>query len=157
MRTWVDASTLIALDRAAEVLILRALVPRVSITEEVRSEVFTGRESEALRNALGAWIEVVSDKRDLRPWIRRGLGSGEASLLATPMADRLVLDDAAARAMAHAEGRDAVGLLGLLLAGVRTGKLRRSRALQILRQVVQHGFYVASPLFDKIAQELGER
>ncbi len=84
MRTWVDASTLIALDRAAEVLILRALVPRVSITEEVRSEVFTGRESESLRNALGAWIEVVSDQRDLRPWIRRGLGSGEASLLATP-------------------------------------------------------------------------
>lgn len=155
MRTWVDASSLIALDKVGEVLLLRDLLSRVSITREVHDEVVTGRESVALRDALGVWIEVVPLRRDLRPWTRRGLGPGEASLLGTPKGDRLVLDDAAARAMAHAEGRDTVGLLGLLLAGVRDQKLSGSRARQVLRQLVQSGFHVASPLYEKMVREMG--
>ncbi len=157
MRAWVDASSLIALDKIGELPLLRDLLSRVSITREVHDEVVTGRESGVLREALGVWIEVVPGRRDLRAWTRRGLGPGEASLLATPQGDRLVLDDAAARAMAHAEGRDVVGLLGLLLAGVQAEKLSGSRALEVLRRLVQSGFHVATPLYDQVAGDLGAR
>lgn len=155
MRTWVDASSLIALDRAGEILLLHDLVSHVSITDEVAREVFTGRESGALREARGSWIDVVPRRGNLREWTQRGLGPGEASLLATPKGDRIVLDDSAARAMAHAEGRDVVGFLGLLLAGVRAGKIAGSRASSVLSQLLQTGFYVAPPLYDRILKEVG--
>src|SRR3989304_5569299 len=57
MRTWVDASTLIAIDLAGEVEVLRTLLGRVSVTKEVAAEGLTGRESRGLREAAGPWIE----------------------------------------------------------------------------------------------------
>ena len=53
MRTWVDASAIIALDAVGEVDMLRDLLERVAITTQVAEEVFAGRESLALRNARG--------------------------------------------------------------------------------------------------------
>src|SRR3990170_779168 len=118
MRVWVDASVLIGLDLAGEVRVLKELLGRASVTPEVAREVRTGRESKSLRSAFGDWIEIVRLKGDRRRWEALGLGPGEASLFLTPPRDRLVVDDAPARTVAEAEGRDYVGLLGLLMAGV---------------------------------------
>src|SRR3972149_1351819 len=121
MRTWVDASTLIAIDLAGEVEVLRTLLGRVSVTKE---------------GAAGG---------ARRRWPPLGLGLGEASLSLPPAGDRLVLDEIPARTVAEAEGRAYVGLLGLLLAGVRRGLLTRDRAREVLRKVVESGFHLASP------------
>jgi len=59
MRTWVDASTVIALDAIGEVALLQDLLGRITLTSEVAAEVFQGRESEALNQARGTWIQVV--------------------------------------------------------------------------------------------------
>src|SRR3989337_3794370 len=88
MRTWVDASTLIAIDLAGEVEVLRTLLGRVSVTKEVAAEVFTGRESRVLREAAGTWIEVAEVRGDRRRWTTLGLGLGAASLFLTPARDR---------------------------------------------------------------------
>src|SRR2546426_9563608 len=109
MRTWVDASTLIALDLAGELEVLRTLLGRVSVTKEVAEEVAKGRESRALRSALGSWIEVVEVPGDRRRWMDLGLGRGEASLLLTPVGDRLVPHEVPAPPAAQAEGRGKVG------------------------------------------------
>ena len=156
MRTWVDASTLIAIDLAGEVEVLRTLLGRVSVTKEVAAEVFTGRESRVLREAAGTWIEVAEVRGDRRRWTTLGLGLGEASLFLTPAGDRLVLDEIPARTVAEAEGRAYVGLLGLLLAGVRRGLLPRDRAREVLRKVVESGFHLASPLHDRFLADLEE-
>lgn len=154
MRTWVDASTIIALDLAGETEILRTLLGRVSLTQELAEEVFTGRESRALREAVGSWIDVLDVKGDRRRWMNLGLGRGEASLFLTPTGDRLVLDELPARTVAESEGRQYVGLLGLLGAGVHTGTLGRSRGIEIIRKVVAAGFHLASHLYDAFLADL---
>src|SRR2546430_17087326 len=80
MRTWVDASTVIALDAIGEVPLLRDLLGRVTLTSEVAAEVFQGRESEALNQARGTWIEVVPVSGNRSRWESLGLGRGETYL-----------------------------------------------------------------------------
>src|SRR2546422_123673 len=59
MRVWVDASTLIALESNGEVLVLRDLLGQIAIPPPIADEVFTGRESQPLREAQGSGIEGV--------------------------------------------------------------------------------------------------
>jgi len=154
MRTWVDASTLIALDNAGEVRVLRDLLGRIAITREVEEEVFTGRESRALREARGNWIDVADVKGNYRRWLSLGLGRGEGSLLVTPARDRLVLDEVPARTAAEAEGREYVGVLGLLLEGVRNHLLSGTRARDIVARLTRAGFHLSGELYDTFLREL---
>ena len=157
MRTWVDASTLIALDAVGEVAVLRDLLGHVAITKRVAEEVFNGRESRILREARGTWIEVVEVKGDLKRWMALGLGTGEASLFLTPQNDRLVLDEPPARTVAESEGRGYVGLLGLLVAGVRTRSLPAARARDIVQRLTRSGFHIASHLYEAVMHDLREQ
>ncbi len=157
MRTWVDASTIIALDAIGEIEVLRVLVGRVAITPEVEAEVFVGRESTVLRQARGSWIEIVPVRGNLSRWTALGLGAGEGSVLLTPANDRLVLDEAPARDVAEAEGRDYVGLLGLLLAGVDRGVLTAARAREILVKLARSPFRMSTDLYDEVLRGLAER
>jgi predicted nucleic acid-binding protein len=157
MRTWVDASTLIALDAIGEILVLRDLLGRVAITPQVAEEVFVGRDSRALGEARGSWIEVVSLPGDRTRFTALGLGAGEASLLLAPRGDRLVLDEVPARTVAEAEGRDYVGLLGLLIAGVDRGVLPGARAREILGKLARSAFRMSTDLYDEVLRALAER
>src|SRR2546430_14955605 len=96
MRTWVDASTVIALDAIGEVPLLRDLLGRVTLTSEVVAEVFQGRESEALNQARRTWLEIVSVSGNRSRWESLGLGRGEASLFLPPGTNRLALHQAPA-------------------------------------------------------------
>jgi predicted nucleic acid-binding protein len=154
MRTWVDASTLIALDAVGELDLLRNLVDRVTITKEIASEVYRGRESLALREGRGHWIEVAEVKGDRRRWQRLGLGRGEASLFLTPIGDRLVLDELPGRTVAEAEGRNYVGLLGLLLAGVQKGTISALRAQEVLLKLARSQFRMSTDLYDQTLRRL---
>src|SRR5256885_7245741 len=123
MRTWVDASTVIALDAIGEVPFLRDLLGRVTLTSAVAAEVFQGRESEALNQARVTWIEIVPVSGNRRRWESLGLGRGEASLFLTPGPVRLVLHRAPARVVAESDGRSYVGLPGLMFAGGGAGHI----------------------------------
>jgi predicted nucleic acid-binding protein len=154
MRTWVDASSLIALDTAGALGVLREILERVAITPEIEAEVFNGRESAELRESRGTWIEVRPCRGKRKRWEDLGLGSGEASLFLTPKRDRLVLDEVPARTVAEAEGREYVGLLGLLVAAVTSGKLTRDRAKEILRRLLRSGFRLSADLYDAVLRDL---
>jgi predicted nucleic acid-binding protein len=156
MRVWVDASALIALESIGEVLVLRDLLGKIAITPSIADEVFTGRESQSLREARGSWIEVVPVRGDRKRWTALGLGIGEASLFETPRADRLILDEIPARTVAEAEGRDYTGLLGLLLAGVEAGALPASRAGEILEKLARSSFRMSADLYAEVLRRLGE-
>src|SRR3989442_14690705 len=114
MRTWVDASTVIALDTIGEAALLHDLLGRVALTPEVAAEVFNGRESEALGRARGTWIEIVPVTGGRQRWESLSPGRSEASLFLTPTNDRLGFDDVPARRPPEAVGRLYVGLLCLL-------------------------------------------
>ena len=154
MRVWVDASTLIALDRIGGLGLLRRLLTKVAVTEEVAEEVFTGKESQELRTARGTWIEVVRIHGNRARWTALGLGPGEASLLLTPRDETVILDDRAARLAALAEGRTVVGLLGLLLRAAREGELPRDEARDLLRKLARSGFHVSGALLGAAEEEL---
>ncbi len=157
MRIWMDASTLTALDAIGEIRVLRDLLGRIAITPQIAEEVFTGRESQALREARESWIEVRAVGRDLSRWLAVGLGMGEASLFETPEGDRLVIDGVPARTVAEAEGREYVGLLGLLLGGVDRGAVSGARARDILKKLARSSFRMSTDLYDAVLRELGER
>src|SRR2546428_12285854 len=112
MRVWVDASTLIALESIGEVLVLRDLLGQIAITPPIADAVFTGRESQPLREARGRWLGVVPVRGDRKRWTSLGLGIGAASLFETPYGDRLMLAEPPARIAASAAGRAYACLLG---------------------------------------------
>src|SRR3989442_9631922 len=140
MRVWVDASTLIALESIGEVLVLRDLLGQIGIPPPIADEVFTGRESQPLREARGSWIEVVPVRGDRKRWTSLGLGIGEASLFETSKGDRLILDEIPARTVAEAEGREYTGLLRLLLDGVEARALPASRTREMLETLPPSSF-----------------
>src|SRR3989440_5719746 len=148
MRTWVDASTVIALDAIGEVPLLRDLLGRVTLTSEVAAEVFQGRESEALNQARGTWIELIPVSGNRSRWEALGLGRGEASLFLTPGTDRLALDEVPARVVAESEGRSYVGLLGLLLAGGGRGVVAPERGPRIFPRLLSSPVPFALGLYD---------
>ena len=156
MSVWADASVLIALDAIGEVEFLRRAVGKVCITRQVAEEVLTDRASEALRGAAGTWLQVVPVRGDVRRFRRLGLGLGEASLFLTPQGDTLILDDHAARRLAEAEGRSYTGLLGVLLEAARTGAIPRAKARSMLARLARARFRMASDLYERFREELGE-
>jgi len=116
-----------------------------------------GRESRALREARGSWMEIVSVRGNLSRWLGLGLGRGEASLFETPKGDRLLLDEAPARTVAEAEGRAYVGLLGLLLGAVEQGAMSSSRAREILQKLARSPFRMSTDLYDEVFRRLEGR
>lgn len=156
MRTWADASLLIALEAIGELPFLRDALGEVWITPQVAEEVLTGRATATLREAVGSWIRIERVRGDAGPFRRLGLGRGEASLFLTPKEDRLLLDELPARRLAEAEGRAYVGLLGLLLATKRAGIVSPHRVGEILDKLEGAGFRMTTELFARIRSELEE-
>ena len=150
MRTWLDSSSLIGLDRIGKIRLLHTLLDRVFITPEVAAEVRAGQVSEALSSALGKWILIRPAGRGQGRIRAHGLGDGESSLLRTPAADRLVLDDLPARRVAEAEGRDFTGLLGLLRSAALSGTITNTQCRETIDRLLEHGFHVSAPLYAEL-------
>lgn len=145
-RYLVDASALIHLDRIGELHVLRELLGKIHVTQEVAREVSAGPDPMDLKSAHHQkWITILPSAKSLP---KLGLGKGETSLLlAARPGDRLVLDDAQARAMADARGFELVGLLGLIVAAAIAGKLSRARAVELLDALIATEFRVAPDLY----------
>lgn len=145
-RYLVDASAIIHLARIGELELLRTLLGEIHLTQEVAEEVNSGPEPLDLSShAYESWITILP-RRQRFP--RLGLGRGEASLLVeVRTGDRLVLDDAQARAVADARGLEHVGLLGLLVAAANPSKVSPGRALEVLDALVATEFRLSPALY----------
>ncbi len=155
MRTWVDASAIIALDTIGELGVLRDVLGDVYVTREVAREVLTERASRNLRAALGSWIHVKRVRGDRRRLRVLGLGRGEASFFLTPKDDVLLLDEVSARRAAEAEGRRYTGLIGLLVEAAGGGLISRGRARDIVEHRRDAGFRMTVDLYEWARSELG--
>ena len=90
-------------------------------------------------------IDYGGDAVELRKY---GLDLGEASLfLAARADDRLVLDEANARRFAESKGLKFTGLIGLLVAAVKTKKLTKEKALETLNALARSDFRISLPLY----------
>ncbi len=150
MRILVDSSTLIALSKIGELDILKNVFGNITITNAIKKEVLTGDfpETEALKVAMGAGIEVIDYEGDTGELRKYGLGRGEASLLlAAKQEDRLVLDETNARRYAESMGFRFTGLIGLLVAAVKNGLLTKERVAGVLNGLVRGDFRISANLY----------
>ncbi len=150
MRILVDSSTLIALSKIGELYILENIFGKIFITTAIKKEVLIGDfpETDALKAAMDEWIEVIGYEGDASELRKYGLGCGEASLLlAAEHEDRLILDEINARRYAESVGFRFTGLIGLLIAAVRSGKLAKERAIEVLNRLAKSDFRISSDLY----------
>lgn len=141
-----DASAIIGLERVGDVGLLRVLLGRIHVTAEVAAEMRAGSDPTDVRSEeFRTWVRVIPARGET-PSL--GLGAGEASMIAAARkGDRLILDDAQARAVAEARGIAYTGLLGLLGAAVEEGKLSSDRALSVLDALVATDFRLSPELY----------
>ena len=150
MRILVDSSTLIALSKIGELYILENIFGKIFITTAIKKEVLIGDfpETDALKAAMNEWIEVIGYGGDASELRKYGLGCGEASLLlAAEQEDRLILDETNARRYAESRGFRFTGLIGLLVAAVRGGKLTKERVIEVLDRLAKGDFRISSDLY----------
>ncbi len=158
MRILVDSSTLIALAKIGELDILREIFGKVAITIVIRGEVLRGNypETKVLKAAMDEWVEVINYEGDASELRKFGLGLGEASLLlAARREDRLVLDEPNARRFAESKGLRFTGLIGLLVAAVKTKRLEREKAVDVLKKLARSDFRLSSDLLLWAEAEIG--
>lgn len=158
MRILVDSSTLIALAKIGELDILREIFGNVNITIVIRGEVLRGNypETKVLKAAMAEWVEVINYEGDASELRKFGLGLGEASLLlAARREDRLVLDESNARRFAESNGLRFTGLIGLLVAAVKTKRLEREKAVDVLKKLARSDFRLSSDLLLWADAEIG--
>ena len=158
MRILVDSSTLIALAKIGELDILREIFGNVNITIVIRGEVLRGNypETKVLKAAMAEWVEVINYEGDASELRKFGLGLGEASLLlAARREDRLVLDEPNARRFAESKGLRFTGLIGLLVAAVKTKRLEREKAVDVLKKLARSDFRLSSDLLLWADAEIG--
>ncbi|MCX9009493.1 MAG: hypothetical protein OIN66_00080 [Candidatus Methanoperedens sp.] len=150
MRIFVDSSTLIALARIGKLYILRTVFTEIYITDAVQHEILKEEspDAEAFREALDGWIRIADYEGNPVELRKYGLDKGEASLfLAAKPGDRLVLDEANARRYAETKGLNFTGLIGLIVASVRAGRLTGGEGLEIINRLATGDFRMSLELY----------
>ncbi|MEJ1964395.1 MAG: DUF3368 domain-containing protein [Gammaproteobacteria bacterium] len=155
-----DTSPLIGLAVADAFEILRRLFTTISITESVRREV-TARKTlpgaaEVRQGIDDGWIQRLRDPRAGLSFPT--LGPGETTILnvALRVAPQclVLMDDAAARAEAHARGIAVTGTAGVLLVARRRKLIPAVRPR--LEKLFAAGFRMSPGVIGAILEESGE-
>ena len=155
-----DSSALITLARIGRLDVLRQIAGSAHIPEAVFAEVVQRGQARpgSAEVAQAPWVarhQVQDQATVARLRARVGRGEAEAIVLARELqADALILDDATARRLAEAEGRNVFGLLGLLLHGKRTGVVEAVRPL--LDEMIAAGFFIDDSLYRSILHQAEE-
>ncbi|HLB71659.1 MAG TPA: hypothetical protein VJJ51_11505 [Candidatus Methanoperedens sp.] len=150
MRVLVDSSTLIALAKIGKLNILEIIFKEVFVTAVIMDEILRedSPEKEVFRKALNSWINIIDHKGNPEEFRKYGMDAGEASLfLAAEADDRLVLDEANARRFAESKGIKFTGLIGLIVAAVKTKKITRELALETINKLSTGDFRMSLELY----------
>jgi predicted nucleic acid-binding protein len=142
---------LVLIDRVG---ILSGLYGRVLIPGAVWQEFQRPETPEAVRAWLAerpAWLEIRRVEKSTEPALRHlGLGEREAIALAEKVrADRLILDDQAARRVATRRKLTVIGTLGVLVEAAERGLVDLSDAIARLEQTT---FYVSPEVLEPLLQ-----
>lgn len=156
----VDSSALITLARIGRLEPLRQATGVIHIPEAVFAEVVqrgAGRPG-STELAPADWV-LRQHVRDVaavdRLRARLGRGESEAIVLGKELgADFLVIDDAAARQAAEAEGRRVVGLLGWLIYLKQCGVVAAIKP--VVDEMLASGFYLDEQRYQSILRRAGE-
>lgn len=156
MSLWVvDASPLIFLAKIDRLSLLQSSADRILVPDVVLAEIRAQDDSAATRvdQAAEVWLRPVPSPADApEPPV------GELAVIELALerrAERVVLDDRAARRQARAEGLSVVGTLGLLLAARLRGEI--ADLGREIDRLEYHGFRASPQLVQRVLSEAGER
>ena len=142
-----------------QVEILPQLYGRVLIPRAVWEEFQRPETPEAVRAWIGqrpAWLEIRAVERSPEPALGNlGAGEREAITLAEELhADRLILDDHAARRVATQRKLTVIGTLGVLVEAAERGMVDFPDAIARLQQTT---FYVSPEVVEPLLQRYGKK
>ena len=160
MTTVSNTSPLLSFAKIDRLDLLEQLCRSIFIPKAVHDEVMVRPDRpDAQAIARAKWIQVmpINDRRAVRQLLRKDLdlGESEAIVLAREVnADRLLLDDLAARRIASRRTIPVVGSLGLLLLA-KTNQLIPA-VKPLLSDMIDAGRYVDPEIFNEILTLAGE-
>ena len=139
--------------------ILPQLYGRVLIPPAVWEELHRSRTPEVVRTWISqspAWLEVHDVQRTPEPELASlGAGEREAITLAEELqADRLILDDHAARVVAAQRKLTVIGTLGVLVEGAERGLVDFSDAIARLQHT---SFYISPEVLNPLLQRYSKK
>ena len=146
-----NASPLIALEQIGRLDLLDRFFPRLLVPPAVAREV-------APSVALPSSIEKRTLTQPIGPRIlEASLGRGESEAISLALevgAERLILDERAARRLAQSLGISIIGTLGILTAARKRGWIPAIKPL--LDQLMAEDFRVATALYESVLRDAGE-
>ena len=134
--------------------LLPKLFGRVMIPQGVHDELTTGNHPAARLVRELSWLDVVTVNnrlvvKELQQVGNLDLGESEAIALAEEMnADRLLIDEKAARRVATARKIPIVPMMGILLLAKRQGELENVK--DVLDQMQQQGTRISNRLYTRV-------
>lgn len=147
-----NSSPLIAFDTIGESRLLPAIFGSVLIPPAVAREIAPSFAT------LPPWLVVHGLSAALPPAVRRGsLGDGEREALALALeiqAERILLDDRAARRVGQELNLHVTGTAGILLVAKRHALIPRIRPY--LDRLMEKSFFVGPDLYDDLLRRAGE-
>jgi len=147
-----NSSPLIAFAEIGQLDLLPAIFGTVLVPPAVASEIAPSI------SALPAWIRVQDLIHAIPDVVtQRSLGAGEREALALAIeakADRVVIDDLAARRIARSLNLRVTGTVGVLLIAKARGLITGVRPC--LDALVRESFFVAPELYEQVLQLAGE-
>lgn len=146
-----DASPLIAFQQIGHLPLLQALFTSLLVPPAVAREI-------ALSVPSQPWIVERQPTPPLAPRVLQAtLGTGESEAISLALelrADRLIVDEKAARHLAQGLGLRVIGTLGVLLAAKRKGLIPAARPL--VEALLEKNFWISPPLVERALAEIGE-
>lgn len=155
----VNASPLILLGKTDSLDLLTGLADSIIMPQSVADEVDAKPDGTRLLETLNrnARYAVVQDEAVSPEVLAWDLGAGETQVIANAQrhgADRVVLDDLAARRCAKAMGLKVIGTLGIVARAKRVGRI--ALANPVIRRLRETGLYVSGDLVAQLLREVGE-
>lgn len=154
----VNASPVIALAKVGRLQLLHDLCRELLVPEAVVAEILAGPPSDPARVAVqhgwGTTVAVDRIAPDLLEW---GLGTGETAVLAVAMERKpatAVLDDAAARTCAKAQGIEVIGTLGVVLRAKKKAII--TSAADVLKALQVSGLRLDNSMIRSALEGIGE-
>jgi uncharacterized protein len=156
-RIVVNSSPLIVLSRAGRLDLLTLAGTPVHVPESVSREVRAHSDEAARALETVPWLQTVPDAE--RSSLVRGwdLGAGESAVLEWALANspaRAVIDDYAARQLAHVLAVQVTGTLGLALLAKKRGLVSMARPL--VEELARAGLYLSEPVVESALRLVGE-
>jgi predicted nucleic acid-binding protein len=155
MSLWVvDASPLIFLAKLERLPLLRAAADDILVPGRVLTEIRAQDDpvTALIDRACEGWLQPIAWQGEApEPTL------GELTVIEVAVkrgADRVVLDDLAARRLARSRGLAVIGTLGLLLAARLRGDIPDLRAE--VDRLAEHGFRASAELVARVLKEAGE-